>query len=180
MQALTTNGRPMMLGFDVAPPAAFLPVPAWRSPTWLMPALVVAMMALLLAGLAWPVAAIARKVHRVPSPHAGRAGTSYRLSRISGLCAVAVFTACLLFIVYVTADLPRLSSTTSPMLVSLQVMALIVFPIAVAAALYDAVIVFSARRKLLARLWALVLVAGSTTMLWVALAFHLMKISTHY
>lgn len=180
IQALTREGRPIMLGFGMAPPAAFLPIPGWRSPAWLMPALIASSLALFLAGISLPVAAVARRFHRVPSPHVGRTGTSHRVTRILGLSAVAVFAVFLIFIVYITAEVPRLSSTTTPFLITLQMVSLVVFTSAVAASLYDAWLTWSSPRSWRARVGALAIATSCATLFWAAWVFHLMKISPNY
>lgn len=68
MQALASNKRPVMIGFDAAPPVALLPVPWWRSPGWLLPALGLSLAVLVLYGLALPAGALIRWRYGVDGP----------------------------------------------------------------------------------------------------------------
>ncbi|MDP9012414.1 MAG: beta-lactamase family protein [Pseudomonadota bacterium] len=180
IQALTLAGRPVMLGFGMAPPAAFLPIPGQRSPSWLLPAAAVALGALLLTGLSWPVAAIARRVYKVSSPLAGRPLLVYRALRAASLATVGVMLTFLGTLAYMSGDASRLSRATDGWIIGLQLAALIIVPGATVVCGGNAIAAWSEQRSWPSRCWAIVVLASCGVIFWMTLMFHLLIPNTHY
>src|SRR6185437_7538968 len=180
LQAVVVNGLPTMIGFDVAPPAAFLPVPAWRSPVWMLPALGAALSVLLLTGLAWPMAAAFRRAYGIPLALRGAAASSYRWIRLFSLAAVLVFLAFPVTLLFMSADAQRLSADTDAWNLGLQAVALVAFVGAVAVAVWDAILIWTGARRWFARLWSAAVAASCLLILFTACAFHLMSFNVNY
>ena len=138
IQALVSDGRPVMLGFGIAPPAAFLPIPAWRSPAWLLPASLVALGVLLLTGLSWPIGAMTRRFYKLAPLLAGRPLLVYRMVRAACLANVAVMLTFLATLVYLSGAATRFSSAADGWLLCLQMGVLIIVPGALAVAVWNA------------------------------------------
>ena len=109
MQAIVVDGRPVKIGFGMAPPAAFVPIPAHRSPTWLLPAAGIALLVLLLSGIFWPV--------------------TTRL-RVANLASVAVMLSFLVTLVYMSDDASLLSAASDAWIYTLELIALVTLPTA--------------------------------------------------
>src|SRR3569833_1381325 len=117
LAAKVNNGRIVRLSVDeISPFMVFDPTPAWRSPVWLLPAFVIALGAVLLTGLFWPVAAISRRRHGVQLPIAGLALRGHRVSRIAAAALAAVTVAWLLLLSVAALDLANLGPSLDPVL----------------------------------------------------------------
>ncbi|MBY8826000.1 serine hydrolase domain-containing protein [Sphingomonas colocasiae] len=180
IQALVKDGRPIMLGFDIAAPQAFIPAPAWRSPSWLMPALLASLALLLINGLAWPVRAMVRRRYGAALAYAGSAATFYRLTRALSLAAIAAILTFLATLTYMTADIERFSEAMDPWLLCVKLAAVAIFAGGSAAALYDLAAHWSARKSWAGRLWSVLIALAFIVLLWIAFAFNLTNFSGHY
>jgi CubicO group peptidase (beta-lactamase class C family) len=180
IQALTRSGQPVMLGFGMAPPAAFLPVPDRRSPSWLLPAALVALSVLLFTGLSWPVAAIVRRVYKIPSPIAGRSVLAYRALRAASLATVGVMLTFLGTLAYLSGDLARLSGATDGWIIGLQLITLVIIPGATVVSLWNAFAAWSEPRGWPNRIWAILVLGSCGVIFWTTLMFNLLIPNTHY
>src|SRR4030095_16570406 len=80
LAAKVENGKINRWSFDtVSPFMMFDRAPWYKDPAWLAPALFAALGALLLAALAWPAGAIARRRFKVAAAHEGRRLRSQRI-----------------------------------------------------------------------------------------------------
>lgn len=180
IQVLTRDGRPVMLGLDMAPPAAFQPAPAWRSPAWLVPALGIAIVSLLISGLIWPVAALVRRHFNASPPHSGRAALIHRVSRALNLGAAVLFVSMLATLIQMAGAYDRLASGMDVWLLLLKVAAVGTFVAAMAAASYDLVASWRAQRGWFGKLWSINIAASCALLLWVAVVFNFTNLSSNY
>lgn len=179
IQVIIQEGRPAMLGLDMAPPVAFQPAPAWRSPAWVTPALLIAIVSLLVSGLSWPVAALLRRRCNVSFSYSGRAARIYRTSRTLSLAAAALFVAMLATLIYMAGAYDRLSSDMDGWLLLLKVAGLCIFFGAVLASCWDLVVLWSLRRRW-SRLGSIIVAASSVLLLWTAIVFKFANLSGNY
>lgn len=172
MQVLLRDGKPAMIGFDAAPPAAFLPIPWWRSPGWLVPALGIALLMLLAEGLSLPASAIARRVMDVTVASAPRR-RSFRLACLSVALLALAYPA---FIASLSNDADALSGRSDPVLLTLEVLML--------GALLIATLLAGAQWKRRPSRWRSVWIAGLIASLgilwWTGLAFRLFNFNLNY
>jgi hypothetical protein len=180
IQVLRRDGRPVMLGLDMAPPVAFQPASAWRSPAWLTPALAIAAISLWISGLGWPVAALVRRRFNVGSPFSGRALLIHRAARALQLCAAAVLVAILALLIYMAGAYDRLSSGTDTWLLLLKIAALVTFAAAVAASLFDLVVSWRSSRSWVGKLWSIHIAASCALLVLIALVFNFANLGSGY
>jgi CubicO group peptidase (beta-lactamase class C family) len=180
VQALVKDGRPIMFGFDIAPPQAFIPSPGWRSPAWLMPALSLALIVLLISGLSWPVMAIVRRRFGISPPYAGRPATFYRITRALNLAAIVMVVTFVATLTYMGGNADRFGEAMDPWLLFVKLAAVLIFIAALLAALYDLVIHWSARKGWSGKIWSILVAASCVVILWTAFAYNLTNFSSHY
>ncbi|MBA3835215.1 MAG: serine hydrolase, partial [Sphingomonas sp.] len=83
-------------------------------------------------------------------------------------------------IIAVSEDINLLSAAIDPWLWSLQILSAIVFFGMLAAALWNAWRVWKGSRRWPAKVWSVVLIVASLTVLWVALTFRLIGFGTDF
>jgi len=180
VQVLVKDGRPILFGFDVAPPQAFIPSPGWRSPAWLMPALLLSLAILLINGLSWPVGAIVRRRFKAPLRYTGRAATLYRITRALSLGAIVAICTLVATLTYMAADIERFSEAMDPWLLVVKLATVAIFVLGAIASLYDLVAHWRAPRGWAGRIWSILVAAGFVILVWIAFAYHLTNFGSHY
>jgi CubicO group peptidase (beta-lactamase class C family) len=180
IQVLLKDGRPVMLGLDMAPPVAFQPTPAWRSPSWVTPALLIAIVSLLISGMSWPIGALLRRKYGVGAPYSGRAAKIYHTSRALSLAAGLLMFATLATLIYMTGGYDRLSSGMDMPLLLLKTAAMIAFVAAAPAAIYDLIVCWPLRRTWFGKLWSINVAISCVVLLAVAIVFNVANLSSNY
>jgi hypothetical protein len=181
IQALVDNGHAMMLGFGLAPPAAFLPQPWRRSAAWLAPALLLALAVLAITAGSWPLAALARRVYKVATPQQEARAQLYVVTRAAAVAILAVTLMFVFALAYLSSDLSRMSSAADGWILALESAALVVFPGATLAGAWSLLHVWRRQPSCwLARAGSVVFLASCCVMLWAAALFHLMNWRTNY
>jgi len=158
----------------------FEPVPAHKSPGWLLPALIAGFGALVLTTLAWPAAALIRRHYGARYSLAGRDAKAHWWVRT---LAVAVAALCIAWGVTVSmmlTDLSLLSPDLDGWLWVLQVLSLVLFVGGAIIGLWNAWVVLTGNRRLMAKLWAVVLALSFLAILWVALVYDLIAFDVNY
>jgi CubicO group peptidase (beta-lactamase class C family) len=165
---------------EISPFMVFEPVPASRSPGWLLPLVSVGVVALLLTVLAWPISALTRRHYAVPYRLTGQDAKSHRWVRIA---STAVIVLCIAWATTVTAMMSNfkfLSSSYDWLLWLLQLLSLVAFPAAAVIGVLNAATVLRGQRKWYTKVWAIVLAIALIVLLWVAYAFHLIALDVNY
>lgn len=181
LAAEVQDGRVKRFSFGfVSPFMMFERTPAATSPTWLMPTLVAGLVALLLTTLAWPVSALVRRHYGAAYPLTGEDARVHRWIRVAATAVLVVFAAWGITISQMMGNYSLLSSSFDGWLWVLQLLSLIVFVLAAAAAAWNALSVVRSSRKWYAKVWAVVLALALLVSLWVAFAFNLMSFSVDY
>lgn len=180
LSATVKDGRIEHFGFEwVSPFMVFEPMPASISPTWLTPALLAGLIALVLTTLAWPISALTRRHYGVPYNLAGPDAVAHRRIRIAATAAIAMFILWGVLVTLIAGDqLP--SSTGDVLLWIVQILSAIVFFGAAAIGVWNAIIVARGTRKWYAKTWAVLLALALLVVLWVALAFHMIAFDVNY
>lgn len=179
IQVVMRDGQPQLLGFSLAPPVGFQPYPGWRSPAWLLPALAVALFSLLVAGLAWPIGAAARKRFGVAQPLSGRRLMANRLSRGLSLAAVVMFIGIIGFYAAIATAFNQFVPAMDPVFLTLKLVTLITLVSAFAAVGYSGLLSWSSSRWF-ARIRFLFVFASAGLLLWTVLIFGITNLSGHY
>ncbi|HEY0682145.1 MAG TPA: serine hydrolase domain-containing protein [Steroidobacter sp.] len=181
LAAVAEDGKVVRFSFDgLSPFMMFDRTPASRSPTWLLPALVLGLIALLLTSLAWPVSALARKHYGVPYGLSGEDARAHRWIRIAATASVAICIAWAATISMMMSDLSMLSESFDGWVWLMQLLSLVVFLGGAALGVWNAWMVVRSARKWYAKVWAVVLALSLLVLLWVAFAFHLIAFDANY
>jgi CubicO group peptidase (beta-lactamase class C family) len=147
---------------------------------WLMPATVVALAALTLTVVFWPVAALVRRRYRKPLPYTGREAKAYRWVRIGALLSLAAIAGWIGTIQAMFSNLKLLTAGMDWLVLALHVFGTIAVFAGLALALWHLSVVWKAPKRWLGKIWAIVLVFATAIVAWVAVAYHLVGISTNY
>ena len=177
LAAKVVNGKVAMWA-DEDPSGAYLPTPQWRNATWLLPALELSILVLLLATIAWPVAAVIRRRYRAPLALDGTVLRARRWAHIAVAAEVAVMGGWLALIVgmlstfYWTWAPYFISAALEKWILILHLFSIVVLPLAALVALWNAWTVLSARSGVFVKVWSVLLAASCLVILWVGLVFH--------
>jgi CubicO group peptidase (beta-lactamase class C family) len=147
---------------------------------WLMPATVLSLAALALTVLFWPVAALVRRHYRKPLPFAGREAKAYRYGRIGALLSLVAIGAWVGTILAMLSNLKLLSAKYDWWVATLHVLGTIAVFAGFALAVWQLAVVSQASKRWLGKAWAVVLVLSTAICAYVAIAYHLVGISTNY
>jgi hypothetical protein len=179
--AKVENGRVVRWSFDtISPFMMFDRTPWYRDSSWLLPVLLAAIGIILLTGVAWPSGALSRRRYKAAHPLEGRPLQAQRLTYL--FCWLALL-ALILWATFITIGFNSLTLLSGPLdwlLYLTQFLSLVAFIGLAVLALWNAWLKWKTRRGWFARIWSILLVIGALTLLWVALAFHLIGFGTHY
>jgi hypothetical protein len=181
LAAQVKDGAVVRFSFDgLSPFMMFDRTPASRSPTWLMPALVLGLISLLLTSLAWPVSALVRRHYGVSYGLTGEDAKAHRWIRIAATATVVTFIAWAITAGSMISNLSLLSGSFDWWLWLLQLLSLIAFVGGAALGVWNAWVVVRSTRKWYAKVWAVVLALSLLVLLWVAFMFHLIAFDVNY
>ncbi|MDY6944780.1 MAG: serine hydrolase domain-containing protein [Pseudomonadota bacterium] len=181
LAAQVQDGEVVRFSFDgLSPFMMFERTPAARSPSWLMPALVLGLSALLLTSLAWPVSALVRRHYGVAYGLSGEDARVHRWIRIAATATVLTFIAWAVTAGSMISNLNLLSGGMDWWLWLLQLLSLIVFVGGAVLGAWNAWVVVRSTRRWYAKVWAVVLAVSLLVLLWVAFTFHLIAFDVNY
>ncbi len=181
LAAKVVDGKVVRFSFDgISPFMVFERAPWYKSGGWLLPALLLALAALTLTALAWPIAALARRRYGAKLELDPRALRAFRLSRLAAIAIVGALVGWGLTIGVLLSDINKLNASTDPLIRILQIAGAIAFIGGAAILLWHLWIVWSGRRRWPARVWSIVLALSGLVMLWVAVAFKLISFGVNY
>jgi CubicO group peptidase (beta-lactamase class C family) len=175
------DGRVERFSTDpLSPFMVFDRTPWWRSAGWLMPLLGVALAALLLTVLAWPVSALVRRYYGVGYRLSGRDARAHRLVRIASLAVLVVAGAAFAMVGSMLSSFELMTPKTDIVIHLLRVLATIVVPMGAAVAVWNAWTVLRSGRRWPAKLWSIVLAVSCLGILWVCVVFRILGYSANY
>ncbi len=151
-----------------------------KSSGWLMPALVLAIVAMLLTALAWPVSALTRRHYRAPYVLSGTDAKTHRWVRIASAAAVVLLGVWGFTIISMFGNLALLQPKNDWIIWILQILSLVVFIGGAIVGVWNARTVLSSRRSWYAKLWAVILAVALLIALWVAWQFNLIAFDVNY
>ena len=169
--------------FSVEPISPFMMfdrVPWWKSSAWLVPAFMVALAALLLTVLAWPVSALVRRYYKAPYRLTGIERKAHRTVRFASLFVLLTMFGAIYFLSVLLGNFNNLNPGNDWIVSLLRIAALVVFPIATLAAAWNAVVVIRSNRRWTAKVWGIVLFLSCLVVAWVAFAFGLAGFAANY
>lgn len=181
LAAVVEDGVVRRFSVDTLSPfMVFEPTPWWKSSAWLLPLVNASLVALALTALLWPVKAIVRRRYRQPPLLTGPDLRAYRWGKIASIATLALLGAWMAALSAMFDDLGLLSGVLDPLFLALQGLSIVVLPSSLLIALWHARRVWTGERRWPAKLWSIVLVISFATVLWVALAFHLIGFTAEY
>lgn len=181
LAAQVVDGKVVRWSFEpVSPFTVFEPVPWWRSAAWLLPLVGVGIIALALTVLTWPISALVRRHYGVPYRLVGEDARAHRIIRIASLVVLVTVLGVFGTIAAMFSSLDMLGPANDGLVRALRIVSLVVFPIGALVALWNAWQVLRSRRRIWAKLWAIVLAAGCVAILWMAVVYHLVGYSANY
>jgi len=184
LAAKVVDGKVVMWGDSNDPSGAYTPVPGYRNAAWLLPALELSFLVLLLATIAWPVAAVTRR--RYGAPLALEGLPARRWMHVAAAADVLVMAAWLTLIVgmmstfYWTWAPYFVSSAMEKWVLVLHLLSIVVLPLAALAALWNVWTTFTASTGVMAKLWSVVLAASCLIVLWVGVVFHFIGLGVSF
>jgi hypothetical protein len=184
LAANVLDGKVVMWGEGNDPSGAYTPVPGYRNAAWLLPALELSFLALLLATIAWPVAAVTRR--RYGAPLALEGLRARRWTHIAIAAEILVMAGWLTLIVgmmstfYWTWAPYFVSSAMEKWVLVLHLLSIAVLPLAALVTLWNVWTTFSVRTGLLAKLWSVALAASCLIVLWVGVVFHFIGLGVSF
>lgn len=161
-----------------APIMVFQRLSAWQALA--MPLLAASLVILLLTVLAWPVSALVRRYYGAPYRLAGLDARAHRLVRIAALLVLVAMGAMLALVVSMLANLALTSPDTDGLIIALRLFAMVVLPLGAAVAVWNAWHVLRGRRRILAKLWAVLLALAFLFLLWIGFANHVIGFGANY
>jgi hypothetical protein len=121
-----------------------------------------------------------RRHYRKPLPFTGREAKAYRWARIGALGSLLASVGWGATIFAMFEDLALLTDSMDAWLIVLHVVGTILVFAGLALALWHLAVVGKARGRWLGKVWAVVLVFATAMCAWIAIAYHLVGISTNY
>ncbi|MDI9239815.1 serine hydrolase domain-containing protein [Lysobacter sp. LF1] len=164
----------------ISPFMVFDRTPAWRSGGLLLPLLGVALLALLLTVLAWPVSAMVRRHYGVSYPYSGRDAQWHRRIRWTSLVVFVTTVFGIGLVLWMMESLEMLGPRSDNLVHAIRLLAAIVLPLGALVSLGNAWAVLTSRRSWKAKLWSVVLAASCLVILWVGFVFNLIGFSANY
>ena len=165
-----------------SPFEVFIPAPWYKNPSFLLPAMEASIGALLLTGILWPVAAVVRWRYGATLAMTGTAIRSYRWIRVAALASALLMLA---WVAQVMLMITRfaVSGALDPLIVTLHVLSIIVFPLAALFALWNIRMTWRHRvgfAGILAKGWSVALLLSTLVLLWIAALFHLIGLGVTF
>ena len=169
---------------SVAPIIVWDRTPWYQNSSWLLPLTYLSLAVLFFTAVFWPVRALVRRRYGSKLELERSDLLAYRASRIGATAILATLVAWAVAISMMFSDLNLLSSAFAPVVLTLQVLATIIFIGGFLVLAWYAVTVW--RRKggwkatWKARTWSALLVLSALTVLWVAAVYHLIGFTPNY
>ncbi|HZW18659.1 MAG TPA: serine hydrolase [Luteimonas sp.] len=161
-----------------APIMVFQRLSTWRAMA--MPLLVASLAILLLTVLAWPVSALVRRYYGAQYRLAGNDARAHRLVRIAALLMLVAMGAMLGLVVSMLGDLALTSASMDGWIIALRLFATVVLPLGALVALWNAWHALRGQRRILAKLWAVLLALACLFLLWIGFADHVIGFGANY
>jgi CubicO group peptidase (beta-lactamase class C family) len=178
--ATVADGKATRFSFgELAPIIDFDRTPAYRSSGWLLPLLYVSLGILAVTVLLWPTRAIVRRRYKTTLPLEGRGLWAYRSSRIAAAAILAVLIGWIVWMSVLFGDLAN-ASALDAFVLPLQLLSIVAFIGGFAAMAWYAYAAWRSGWRWPAKVWSILLVIAAGAILYMALVFKLIGLTTHY
>ncbi|HEY9091826.1 serine hydrolase domain-containing protein [Parasphingorhabdus sp.] len=181
LAAVVEDGKVVRWSVDpFSPFMVFEPIPAHKSPGWILPLLYISLGILALTFLLWPVAAFVRRKYAAPLAVTGKARLAYRLTRIFAVLVLAVLAGWAVAISMMFSDLDTMTEAFDGWLWFLQIAGLIAFVGAVIVTGWNMFLTWREGRHWTAKLWNILLFLAALMIFYCAFVFKLMAMTVNY
>jgi CubicO group peptidase (beta-lactamase class C family) len=160
--------------------AVFERAPWYKSSAWLLPLMYASIVALVSTVILWPVRAIVRRHYGAILALQPRARRAFKLSRIAAVAIVAAVAGWVATLTALSSNLENMASRFDPVLWTIEIAGSIAFVGGCAAMLWNLWVVSTGRHRWPARIWSVVLALSSAVVLWIAMAFGLLRFGVNY
>ena len=161
-----------------APIMVFQRLSAWQALA--LPLLAASLVVLLLTVVAWPVSALVRRYYGAAYGLKGTDARAHRLVRITSLLSLLAAGGALGLVVAMLSKLEMTSPGNDGLIIALRLFATLALPLGAAVAAWNAWVVLRGPRRLLAKLWAVLLALASLFLLWTGFASHIIGFGANY
>jgi CubicO group peptidase (beta-lactamase class C family) len=164
---------------ELAPIIDFDRTPGYRSSGWILPLLYCSLAVLLITGLLWPTRWLVRRKYKAEFGYTGRALWAYRSSRIAAIAILALLVGWLLAAQTMLGDLANQASFNA-ILLPLELLSIVIFIGGFTVMLWYAYTVWANRWRWPGKVWSVLLVIAAGMVLYIALVFKLIALTTNY
>ncbi len=181
LAAKVVDGKVVRWSFDmVSPFTVFDRVPTHRSKAWILPLVYVSLAVLLLTALFWPVTWFIRRRYKSSLKVTGNARRAYRAVGVMAWAEVLTIGGWTAMVIAMFSSLSMLSAASDPLLWFAKIAGIIVFFGAVLVAGWNAWLTWTDGRRWTGKLWSVLFLLATLTILYVALTFHVLALSANY
>ena len=179
LAARIENGRVRFLGFDQAGGIeVLLPVSAMQSSAWILPAMLVAIVVLLVTVIGWPVAALVRRRYGAAFALVGQQALAYRLTRVAAIVGLVFLLGWALIIQSGLSDL-AVFSRIGGRVALLHTLGFVCL-IGAGVAIWNAWLVWKGSAKWWSKAWSVALATSCVLVVWFGFAFNLIGVRLQY
>ncbi|GFE84833.1 FmtA-like protein [Steroidobacter agaridevorans] len=180
LSAEVRDGAVARFSFDEVSPFMMFERPAPSRASWLTPAFLASLIAMVATAVAWPISALMRRRYGMVDTRSAADAKAYRWLRIAAITTVAMWLAWIATIGTMMSDLSNLSEKFDTWLWTLHVLSVVTLLGGVIAALWHAKRVLRGERRWCAKVWALAMVLAMNVSLWMAVAYNVIASGVNY
>ncbi|HEY2027297.1 MAG TPA: hypothetical protein VGG78_09820, partial [Gemmatimonadaceae bacterium] len=179
--AKVVDGKVVRWSIDeLSPFMVFDRAPWYKNSAWLLPLFCLALAALAITALRWPIAALVRRHYGAKLSLDARARRAYRWSRIAAVAIVVAMLGWAVAIGVLLSDIDRLNSSTDGIIWFLELFGVVAFFGGLAVMLWNLWVVWTGHRRWPAKTWSVVMALSAVMVVWVAVAFKLTSFGVNY
>ncbi|MBW4332154.1 beta-lactamase family protein [Stakelama sp. CBK3Z-3] len=164
---------------EFAPIMTFMPAPFALDGAWIIPALLIALVVLLVTVIAWPTVALVRRHYGRTGPLSGRPLLLHRLTRVTAALYVMIVAMWFTFVSLLSASLLYLDGRLDIWMRLAQLLAVIAI-IGTGIACWNVWVQLRGERGWWPKLWSVVIALACLFMTWFVIAEHLIPSSLNY
>lgn len=174
LAAEVKDGRVVRMSIDAGSPfMVFEPASPGVNTAWLSPALVAALLIVLITAIGWPVRALVRRNFGATFPLQGRSLRVWRLSRLFAWAVIAAVAGWVALVMTFSADIGAVGGPLDGLIHLLRVLTPIASLGLLAATAWHLWLCFADKRRWTMKLGAVLLLLAALVLVWVTLRFHL-------
>jgi hypothetical protein len=137
-------------------------------------------MVLLVTVLLWPTRALVRRKYATKLPFEGRQLWAYRGSRIAALAMVVMLTGWAWAVSAMFADFNKLNGSFDPVITILELLSIVAFIGGFAAMAWYVYTAWKSGWRWTGKVWSIALLLAAAVLLYVALTYGLLTLSTNF